>query len=183
MELKIITIKDYLELDFEKQSEYNFFMKYSIVLNTPVDHFKLKDMSEKQTFGMIKDLQQDMSTGINFYQVIEYLEKLTGKKLLSEKLDKICQQWKYVISEIDRIIEIENIALAYKATDEEKKAGIDILSKLGVYLQFRNIAQAINLTINEVKNMPYLEAFTELVTQKRLNDYEIELTKIRSRKK
>ena len=181
MELLIITLKEYIEL--EDKSEYDFFMKYSIVLNTPVDHFGLKDMSETQTFGMIKDLQYDLSEGLNWYQIIDYLGKLTNQKNIQNiTIDKICQQWKYITSEINRISEIEDIALAYYPTDEEKQAGIDKLSSLGIYLQIRNIAISLNMTIDQVKNIPYTEGFLELVTQKKLSDYENSLIKIRQRK-
>ena len=180
MNLPIIILKEYIEL--EDKSEYDFFMKYSIVLNTPVDHFRLKNMSETQTFGMIKDLQYDLSEGMNWYQIIDYLGKLTGQKNIQNMtIDKICQQWKYIISEINRISEIESIALAYYPTNEEKQAGIDKLSALGSYLQFRNIAKEINLTIDQVKNIPYAEGFLELVTQKKLSDYDSSLIKIRQR--
>jgi hypothetical protein len=183
MTIELITLNEYLSLDSEKQSEYNFFMKYSIQLNTPVDHFRLGDLTETQSFGMIKDLQHDISRGINIYKIAEYLQTLTKQKIINEYLDKICQQWKYIVVEIQRIINIENIALAYYATNEEKTAGIDKLNGLGIYLQFRNIAREINLTIDQVKAMPYLEAFTELVTQKKIHDYEKELIRIRSKKK
>lgn len=180
MELKNITLGEYLAMD--DQTEYDFYMKYSTALNTCRDHLHIGDMMQ-QPFGVIKDLQFDLVQGMNWTQVQEYMMKLSGRKcadISAMPLDKFCQTWKYVQDEIGKISEVESIALAYIATDEERRAGIEKLSDLGAYLQFRSVAQSLHMTIDQVRDMKYEDAFLELVAQKMLSDYDRELYRIRA---
>lgn len=177
MEFENISINDFLNLDGTRREEYNFYLRYSVVTNKPVDHFKVGDMTER-TFGLIKDLQYDMSHGMTWVKVVEYMKIMTTKDA-SLDLATFMQQWTYIKKEIERITEIEDMLLAYTPDDDEVRAGIENLSELGSYLQFRQIAQSLNLTIDQVKEMRYDEGFLELVTQKRLSDYERELVRIK----
>lgn len=184
MTLPNITVKEFLELqDTELIHQYEFFFKYSIVMNEAIDHFKIGDMTE-QSFGLIKDLQFDISEGeTGWIKLISYIEKIIHQKCGDLDLTTFVQTWKYILSEIERISEIESIALKYEATDEEIQAGIDRLGVLGIYMQIRSLTKG-DITKNEmVRNMKYSDAFVELVTQKMLSDYEKELVKIRSKSK
>jgi hypothetical protein len=180
MNLKNITLQEYLEL--EDQEEYNFFMRYSRALNNnPPDIFSVGDLTDR-SFGLVKDLQFDLVTGMDWNHIIEYVMKLTGKKYASVAayhIDKFCQGWKYITGEVERISEIEQQVLAYIATDDERRAGIEKLGVLGVYMQFRSIAITLGCSIDQVREMRYDEAFLELTTQKMLSEYEQELMKIR----
>ena len=178
MNLKNITIAEYLAMD--NQEEYNFFMRYSNVLNRQEDTFHIGDMTE-QKFGIVKDLQYDLSAGMTWNHIIEYVMKLTSKSydtITAMTLTRFCPGWKYIRDEIDRISDIEMQALSYYPTDEEVRAGIGSLDVLGVYLQIRKIALTLHYSIEQVKEMRYDEAFLELVTEKKLSEYESELTKI-----
>lgn len=178
MDLKNISFGEYLALD--NQEEYSFFMRYSNVLNRAQDTFMIGDMTEK-SFGIVKDLQFDMSQGMTWNQIIEYIMKFTGKdygQIVALPLTKFCPGWKYIQGEIERITDIEMAALSYTPTNEEKEAGIDNLDILGVYLQIRKIALTLRYSIEQVKAMRYDEAFLELVTQKKLSEYESELSKV-----
>ena len=178
MEIKNISFGEYLALD--SQEEYNFFMRYSNALNKPTDLFGIGDMTEK-SFGIVKDLQFDISQGMTWNQIIEYIMKFTGKtygEITALPLTKFCPGWKYIQDEIERITEIEMAVLSYTPTPEEKEAGIDNLDILGVYLQIRKIALTLHYSIEQVKAMRYDEAFLELVTQKKLSEYESELNKV-----
>jgi len=180
-----ITYRQYLQLDNDKQAEYNFYIRYAIRFNQSIDVFKIGDLTE-QKFGLVKDLQFDVEQGLSFSSTVEYIAKIKNKKqsiIANCYLDKLCQQRKYLISEIERISEIESIALSYTPTADEINAGIEQLNSLGSYLQFRSIAQALNITINDVKAMRYDEAFLELVAQKKINDYQDRLQKIIANKK
>lgn len=178
MELKNITIDEYLQL--EDPTQYDFFMRYSNKLNFGSDTMGVHDLMEHK-FGLIKDLQYDIANGMTWNQKIEYVMKLTGKDyktITSYKLTRFCPGWKYVLDQIDLITSIEMETLSYTPTNEEKQAGIDELDVLGVYLQIRKIAITLHYTIDQVKNMQYDEAFLELVTQKKLSDYEAELSRV-----
>ncbi|MCK9281336.1 MAG: hypothetical protein M0P71_11990 [Melioribacteraceae bacterium] len=183
MVLPNITVKEFLELhDPELIHQYEFFFKYSIVMNEAVDHFHIGDMTAK-SFGLIKDLQFDISSGeTGWIKLIEYVEKLINKKCIDLDLTTFVQTWKYILSEIERITEIESIVLKYEATDEEIQAGIDKLGILGIYMQIRSLTKGDITKNDEVRSMRYDEAFTELVAQKMLSDYEKELIKIMSKR-
>lgn len=179
MSLKNISYRKYAVL--EDKSEYDFYIKYSIVCNTSKDIFKLGDMTQR-SFGLIKDIQYDLGQGeLTWLRYLEYIQTMTGKsikRLALLGIVELCQSHKYFISEIQRIIEIESIALEYAPDNKEVRAGINKLDDLAIYLQIRSIAQELNMTIKQVKDMKYEEAFVELVAQSRLADYSKKYMKI-----
>ena len=180
MPIEDISFREFIALDTEQRQEYEFYIRYSLTLDSPEDHLKIGDMTE-QPFGLIKDLQFDFSQGLTWEQFLGYVARITGediKQVAGRSLFQLCQVKKYIMNEIDRISEIEFQTLNYIPTDRELQAGIDELSTLGAYLQFRSIARALNLTIDQVKSMRYDEAFLELVTQKRISDFESRLRKL-----
>lgn len=180
MELENITFGQYLALPDPDREQYDFFMMYSTVLNNPTDTMAIGDMTER-SFGLVKDMQYDLSQGMTWTAVTEYIIKLTSKSyadIAGMPLDQFCQGWKYIQGEIERITEIEAITLAYTPTDDEVRAGIDRLAPLGMYLQFRSIAKSLGYSIDQVKAMRYDEAFLELTTQKLLSEYETEIARI-----
>ena len=182
MIIENITFRQYLEL--ENRADYDFFIKYSIKCNTAQDIFNIGDFT-KLTFEIVKDLQYDLANDFTWMQLFEYIYRIKEipiKKLGKYELISLCQARKYMIDEIKRITEIENIALAYIPDDKEIRAGIEKLASINTYLQFRTIAQSLNLTIQQVKNLKYEEAFLELVTQNMLADYEKKLIEIKSEK-
>jgi hypothetical protein len=141
-------------------------------------------MTEKP-FGLIKDLQFDFSSGITWEQLITYIARITGKgqkEVVDFSLFDVCQAKRYIMEEIERISELEHNTLSYMPTDKEIRAGIEKLDPLGSYMQFRSIARALNMTIEQVKTMRYDEAFLELYAQKLLNEYEANYQKIISEK-
>lgn len=183
MTIENITFIEYYNCD--NKDEYNFAIKYSYVFQESIDHFHIGDFMKVQ-FGLIKDMQNDLKNKDNYSQMLYFLSKLASKnekELAKEKLLKIVQEFNYMISEIERITEIELLTLAgNNATDEELEAGIENLNPLGVYLQIRELTNG-DITKNEqIRSIPYEDCFIELVTKKRLNDYEKNLFEIRQRK-
>lgn len=173
MQLNNITLSEYMNLDVDAQVEYDFFIKYC----TPVDKFNIGDMTA-QSFGVVKDLQFDLSDGIGWSQIAEYIMKLTKKEAKNIPILDLSRFWKYIQSEIERITEIESLTLAYTATDKEIAAGIDELNVLGIYMQIRQLTGG-DVTKNEqVRNTRYDECFTELVACKLLYEYEMRYTKL-----
>lgn len=179
IELKSITFIQYFEL--EDKSEYDYAMKYAFQFNSPVDHYDIKDLT-KYSFGLIKDLQYDLSHVLTWESYFEYLRKIHLRHYEKETLLKLCQAKAYIITEIERINEIEKIVFSHESTPEEEEAGMELFDDLGVYLQIRSLTGG-DITKNElVRSMKYEDAFIELVTQKRLSEYQKRLNEIYKRK-
>ncbi len=180
MEIKDISLRDYLNLPDEERKLYDFYMKFSLTMNRPIDNYNIGDIT-KQPFGIVKDIQYDMlNEGLMWYNYIDYLNKMTNRKTyyLSESIISLCQQKKYIINEIERLTEIENQLLQYTPTDAEIRAGIEKFNPFGVYLQMRSIAIKLNMKISEVREMKYEDALVELTLQKTIIDFEEAYNKI-----
>lgn len=182
IELRNINFKEYFEL--EDHSEYDFAIKYSYDFLKAVDIFNVGDLM-KQSFGLIKDLQTDLS-GLTWEQYFDYVVKMTKKdikEIVEYKLIELCQFKCYIVEEIQRITEIESKVLGHTTTAEEKNAGIEELNELGYYLQLRSLACEDITKIDKVKELQYELCFTELVAQKRIFEYQERLYKLKSKAK
>jgi hypothetical protein len=176
-------------LDLQDKSEYDYLIKYSMTFKKAVNIFGVGDF-KKMKFGLIKDLQQDMSQGLTWFKdanheqgLMDYISILTGKsirKLCRYRLLEIIQFRNYIVQEIEAISNIESKVLAHEATDEEIMAGIDSFNVFGVYSQLRSVANAYNQTIDWARNLPYEDAFVELCYQKTQSDYQTSLMSLRS---
>lgn len=161
-------IKDYIELN--DKSEIDFALKYSNVWNMPVNRIGMKELSE-YSFGMVKDMQYDLDKGnLHFYKALDYFDKMGLN--LDVEIGHACQSFNYLIQQIGSINEIEKELLSGSVKNEFIEAGIDELNELGIYLQIRQIAITLHYSIDQVKAMPYNEALLELITQKRIADFE-----------
>lgn len=180
IELAAISLRQYVEL--EDRSEYDFAMKYAFRFKEPIDEYKLGDMTE-QTFGLVKDLQYDIETGMTFDKLLDYIKQLSKvNDIGAEPIDKVMRFSNYLIESIKQIIEVENQSLSYEPDMDEEEAGMDRFTGLGVYLQMRSIATTFHITPQKVREWKYADALTEMYTAKQLNDYERELMKIKQRK-
>lgn len=180
--LKNITFDEYLCL--ENRDEYDFAIKYAIPFLESKDILNIGDFMQLE-FGLIKDLQQDMSKDMDWKKLTEYMVLISGKPIeffCKLSLLNVCLFKNRIISELKRIIEIENIALHYDPTDEEIAAGIDSFNVFGVYSQLLFIAGNNPLNIEHVRKMKYEEAFVYMVYQKTKNDFESKLYELRSKR-
>lgn len=175
----MITLRKYVEL--EDKSEIDFLIKYSGLFNMPVDTIGIGDLTER-TFGEVKDLQYEIDKGLSFYEALKWFEKFNPEILKTIRIDKACQAFRFLIQEVSRINDIEKDLLSSPAKAEYVEAGIEDLNQLGIYLQLRQIATTFHMTVDEVKAMPYNDAFLELVTQKRISDFESRLQENRMRR-
>lgn len=179
IELEKISIRQYCEL--EDRSEYDFAIKYARLFTNAKDEYSIGDLTE-MTFGFIKDLQYDIESGITFEKYIEIVQQLTKiKNIGSEPLDKFIRFTNYILESIKQIIEVENISLSHEPDADEEQAGMGLFDGLGVYLQIRSIATTFHIEPQKVREWKYSDAFVEMVTAKRLSDYERNLHKIRHR--
>jgi len=180
IELRNIKLKEYFEL--EDKSEYDFAIKYSFNFNKEVNIFEVDELM-KQPFGLIKDMQYYLNE-LTWERLVEFIEKLSGidsKKIGDTKLIDICQFKSWIVSEINKINLIEEQALSYDVTEEEKQAGIDELSMLGTHLQIRSLANDDLTKYEAIRSLPYELCFTELFTKKKLFEYQERLWKIKSK--
>jgi hypothetical protein len=175
IELINISFKEYFYLD--DRSEYDYAIRYAYKFNQGIDNFGFGDFM-KLSFGLVKDLQYDLQNGLTWEQIIDYMILIKNVEYGGNTLLEMCQQRQYMVNEIERISKVEAIALSHESTDEEVRAGIEDFEPLGNYLQFRQLAITFSKSIDEVRAWPYELCFTELVAQKKLNDYEKRYTKI-----
>jgi len=177
-----LTFNEYFVL--EDKSEQNFAIKYSKELNDPVDIFEIGDFTEL-TFKTVKDMQYNISNGLTWENVFELVESVKGisyKVLGLKTIFDLARFKSYIDIEIQRINTIENIALSHTATTDEEIAGIDDLSDLGSYLQFRELANEDITKIKEIEQMKYSDCLLELVARKRIYDYRKSYNDRKSRK-
>lgn len=182
MILKNLTFNEYFEL--EDKSEYDFAIKYGKDFNKPNDLFEVGDFTEL-AFKTIKDLQYYIENGLQWIHVFELIESVKGtnqNKIGNKLLIDLCRFKSFLVEEIYRINKIESTSLAYNITSDEENAGIEDLSELGSYLQFRQIATTFSITPKEVGEWKYSAALLELVAQKRINEYQSAYIKIKSKK-
>jgi len=182
IELKNITFHQYLNL--EDRSEYDFAINYAESFLEPKDIFSIGSFTQLE-FGLVKDLQQDISQGMTWDKMLEYMCLLTGKKELAFynlSLLKIIQFRNYIVNEIKQIVEIENQVLSYDPSEDEIQAGIDKLSVFGVYSQLLSVANGDPLKVDSVRKMKYEDAFVFLCYQKMSSDFERDLIRIRTPK-
>jgi hypothetical protein len=181
IEIRNITYREYLTVD--DRSEYDFAIKYSYEFNKPVDTFQFGDFVELK-FGLIKDIQFDVSIGLTWDNIFSYIKSVKGldvKEIAGNSLVSICQFKSYILEEIKRINEIETISLGHTVTADEEAAGIKELAVLGAYTQFRALAKEDITKIEYVKNMKYEDCFLELVAQKLLYEYQERFMRLKSK--
>jgi hypothetical protein len=179
IELTSISVSQYLEL--EDKSEYAFAMKFAFRFREPVDEYGIGDIMER-TFGWVKDFQYEIEQGLTFAKQIDLISELKIIKAIGkEPLDKFMRFSSYLISEVQKIVEIESEKLAYEPSPEEVEAGMDRFDGLGVYLQIRSLTAGDVLKFEQVRALPYSLCFTELYTAKQQSDYQRELNRIKNR--
>ena len=176
MEILNITYREYFDL--EDKSEYDFAIRYS----EAKDYYNIGDFTELP-FGLVKDLQFYLQQGFTFDQFIEHFEKITKLKVGEAKVIELFGYHKYLQAEIQRIVDIENKLLSSDPTNEELRAGSENFEKFGSYPQFRSIMVELHLTEQQVYDMTYNKALTELLYQKETNDYQKKLNNILMDKK
>lgn len=181
IELKNITFREYVSL--EDRTEFDFAIKYGLPFLKPEDVCKIGDFTQLE-FGLIKDLQQDISQGIMWDKLLEYMVLITGKSeeyFLNLSIIRIVRFKNYIVSEIQRIVDIEKSVLSYEPSEDEAMAGIDKLSVFGVYNQLLSVARGNPLDIEKARKLKYVDAFVYLANAKASSDFERELMEIRSK--
>lgn len=176
MEIEYIdyTINEFMQLDTEQQNELLTFAKYHTAFDTPKDHLTINTLTDKP-FGLIKDIQNDLSNGLDMYSVIEYLQKIKPFKLSDITLLRLYQQKSWLTEQIDNLTTVENESLCSNSSVKEITAGIDDFEELGVFMQIYNLCKGDVTKYNEVYNIPYHIAFSFLLADKKSIDYQRKL--------
>lgn len=184
IEIKDITYKEYFEIDPDEIDTYNRTIRYAIIFNKSEDHFNLGDFM-KIPFGIVKDLQYDLSNGLGLEQAVDYMCQISGKPLsefINKKLITICQQRQYMVDEITRLTDIEAKTLSGTLTDEQIEAGIEMFGIFGVYMQLRDLAGNDVTKIESVRQIPYETCFLELYVRSKYAEYEDNYQNIMNRR-
>jgi hypothetical protein len=172
LKLDLISTSDYLELI--DKSKYNFAIKYAHIFTHPEDTLQMGDFVCKP-FGLIKDLQHDLQSGLTLEQKIEYAIlccSASRLQMLAMQIDDFCRATSYMIDAIEGINHIESEALKHEPTPDELRAGLDRFAPLGVYMQIRQLT-GNDVTKNEaVRSLPYNHCFNELYARKQVSDYQ-----------
>jgi hypothetical protein len=182
MKVYIPTLKEYSEL--EDKLEFENILRYSAKFKEPIDHFKIGVIADK-TFGEVKDLQFLIDKRFDVFNFLEYLISIGIKEetFPNTSMLKISQGFNYLINQVRDINENESKLLAGDGiTDEQIEAGIEDLNDLSIYLQKRDIAMRFSKSIKEIEFWPYTTCLLEMVTAKKIRDYEERLTSIRFEK-
>lgn len=171
-----ITFKSYLAL--EDKAEYDFLIMFSGLFNKPEDIFCFGDLTN-QSFGFIKELQQDFNKGLTWERFFYHIKKPIDQ-LLEYGLMELCQARSYFKSEIERINKVESEILASETTEDEIRSGIEKFSVFGPYTQLRSIAITFGKLPREIESMKYSDALLELYYQKLSFEYQSTLREIRT---
>lgn len=179
MKIPKLTFNEYFVL--EDKTEQNFAIKY---IKESKDIFSIGDFTEL-SFKTVKNMQSSIADGLKWENIFDLLENEKGLKQKAIGLLPVMELAKfklYIDEQIQIINTIESIALSHSTTNEEEIAGIEDLSDLGTYLQFRELANNDILKIEAIGKMKYSDCFLELVARKRLYDYKKAYSDRRNRK-
>jgi hypothetical protein len=174
IEVKDYSYKEFLQLSPVELTEYVSIMQFAKPFRQEVDIFNIGDITTCN-FGLIKDLQYDLQSDIDYDKMFEHISMITKKNiedLHNFSLLKILQFKNYYISEIKRICEIEANLLGYEPTDDEKNAGIDNFNALGIYNQLRNLAGNDVTKLEAIRNIKYSDCLLELYARSITYNYE-----------
>jgi len=161
MRVKRIKISDYILL--EDRSQYDFLIRYADIFNKPENVLKLPPV-EEMPFGFVKETQSEIMQGMTLGREIEILSKFISLK--DVYLDEYTRTAKWFYKQLEDLTYKEMTLLS----SNNQMKGSDKLQPIALYVQKRTIAKELNITIEEVDNMKYADAFVELYTQKILND-------------
>jgi len=103
--------------------------------------------------------------------------KLIGKSKVIDNMPIVATFWKE-LKELDA----RDMMLNYVPTSEEVQAGIDKLTKLGIFATLDNLSQRERKDRKEILKMPYSEVFAVLLKDKETNDFNSRLQKILMKK-
>lgn len=177
--LDLIKISEYLLL--EDKSKYDFALRYAYHFTNPIDEYGVGDVSELP-FGFVKDIQEELNGGLSFVMAIELLQQLVSVPLADEPLDKFSRFYNYIVKGISEINDAERLSLVEDSEPEEDIAADGLFDGLGVYLQIRKLTGGDVTKYDKVRDRPYSLCFTELYTQKKINEFQKNLFRLRLNK-
>jgi hypothetical protein len=170
MEIRDITLKEYFEL--EDRSEYDFVMKYSQRFNEPTDIFGMGELTNR-SFGFVKDLQYTFSEGVEWKELINFVEVLTGetqRKLIEYRFIDWCKFMAFMVESLGTISKLEE-HLVYQTTGADEDAGISNLNKFGVFIQIDTLAKGDIRLYEQIRGLKYDLCFTKLLMDKEIQEY------------
>jgi hypothetical protein len=180
IEIENIKMLDFIQL--EDKSAYNFAADYSNRLNAPLDLFEFGELT-KMSFGDVKDMQYTFSNGINWIELINFVNNYKGidkKELVQIRFFDWCKFRAFIKQGLEYIETLEE-NLMYETSGDDEAAGIDSLNKYGVFAQVDSLAGGNPLNYEAVKKLEYSVCFTKLLYDKEKQDYINERNKRKRR--
>lgn len=118
---------------------------------------------ESWPYITVKDIQQTFSQNIDYEDVIQVINELTGHhrdKILSKIWIDVFRFIKFVSNSIKQVNELEQ-KLAYEPDADEVKAGIEMYNEFGYFVTISRLAGNI-LEQEAVGQLPYSQVFAQL---------------------
>lgn len=138
-----------------------------------------QDIKKAPVWKIIK-LKDLLSKEVYFNEVIEachILTELSYKKIVSMRLHKIAQMYKFTIDGLSEIYELEkNLIRRIEAKDH--KAGIDRLNKFSDLISLKTIADFYNEKIEQAENRSYQDCYVVWLMKKEQADIDHEYMKL-----
>ena len=168
-----------------KKSDYDFFLRNGIF--DSLDLFNTGDFNGL-SFGFVKTAQQICNTknGLTWAKYFELIIDLTNKKqndIAKNYIFQLHMNRLYIVKEVEKINKMESQYLSHHSSVDEISAGLSSFEKFGDFLQFDKLAGGDILKIDEVKKLTYDFCFTKLYMETEKSNFQVRLSKIKSRKR
>ena len=181
--IKNISFAEYIEL--KDKSEYDFILRHSGLLKTPLDLFGLGDLVD-YTFGQVKDIQEVANVeGLkwdSFFAFITEVKGLSDKQQATRPLFDLQRARVYLIQQVEQINKLESTALGNTPDGNEIAAGVEKFAEYRAFLQYDTLTNGDVTKIDEVKKQPYLNCFLKLKLNADRAAYSERLNNILKRK-
>jgi len=177
MKIESINFAQYILLAEDERERYEWALRYS-------EEAKARDVLEfgditKKTFGTVKDLQTIFSKENNFVGFVDYCGDIRLKEL---NVFDFVANYKYVLSEVERVSLIESKILGHEPTSDEFSAGLERFNKYGVFIQIDTLAGGDPIKYAGIKDLPYESMLAKLSYEKDKSDYQRDYMNIINRR-
>jgi hypothetical protein len=175
MKIKELTFLQFAELNEAERAEYQ-----EICLNCNRYNIDCKEL----TFGQVKDLQHELSQGAATFATIREVLKIYGLDIEAIPVHVSLGMFRGICDSIREISELEANNLAGRQ-DPEVAEAIQIVGGFEAFETFPQLdalAGGDPTKYEAVRSLPYNDCFAKLYYDKKVTDFQTEITKIRNRK-
>lgn len=159
-------------------------MKKKLKTLTFLDQLNLVARCDQEVIDAVEllDMKKPTITPSDYKKEYDSIIDKKIEEYLSMQAFEFYHLFNYVVECLKQIIETENSQLAQDPDIDEIDAGVENLSRLGVYLTLDNLSGGDVLKWDSIYNTSYNRIFTKLLVNRMTNDY-IKRLEIIKRKK